>query len=177
MFRFDLEDGAELRILERRHAEELLEFVSANREYLGEWLDWARTMATVDDARRFLERGVDRYASDGLPLIGIWLDGRMAGGILFFPLNRHARSTEVGYWLGPHAAGRGIMTRALAAVLDHVFGEMGLNRVGLQAAVDNERSRAVAERLGFTFEGVLRQSWPRGEGYTDNAVYSMLAGE
>lgn len=177
MFPFDLGEGAELRILERRHAQELLDFVAENREYLAEWLDWARTMETVDEAEAFLARGVERHAEDGLPWIGIWLDGRMVGGILFFPVNRLARSTDVGYWLGENATGRGLMTRALAAALDHAFGEVGLNRVGLMAAVDNERSRAVAERLGFTFEGVLRESWPLRGAMIDNALYSMLARE
>ena len=176
-FPLDLGGGAELRMLEPRHAGELLEFTAANREYLAEWLDWARTMETLDDAERFLARAAERYEEDGLPWLGIWLDGRMAGGILFFPINRHARSTDVGYWLGAGAAGRGLMTKALTAALDYVFEEVGLNRVGLMAAVENERSRAVAERVGFTFEGVLRESWPlRGE-LVDNALYSMLARE
>ncbi|WP_075164462.1 GNAT family N-acetyltransferase [Ktedonobacter racemifer] len=78
---------------------------------------------------------------------------------LFFPIDPHIRSTEVGYWLGQGATGRGLMTRALKAMLHYAFDLLHVNRVGLQADVRNSRSRAVAERLGFTFEGVRRKSW------------------
>src|SRR5262245_14549686 len=148
MFTYDLGDGAELRILEARHAEEFLNFIAANRAYLGEYLGWALDMQTVEDARAFIQRGLTRFAEDGLPWVGIWQDGEMAGGLLFFPLDRRIRATEIGYWLGAQAAGRGLMTRAARAMLGFVFDELDVNRVGLQAEVGNQRSRAVADRLG-----------------------------
>ena len=84
MFKHDLGEGAELRILELRHAAEFLEFVEENREHLAERLPWASMVTTLETAGNFLKRGVTRYAEDGLPWVGIWQDGRMAGGILFF---------------------------------------------------------------------------------------------
>jgi ribosomal-protein-serine acetyltransferase len=177
MFKYDLGDGADLRILELRHAAALLEYVEQNREYLGQWLGWANSMATIEDAQSFIRRGLARFADDGLPWVGIWQDDRMAGGILFFPIERPIRSTEIGYWLGQQAAGRGLMTRAARAMLGFAFEELQLNRVGLLAEVANARSRAVAERLGFAFEGVRRQGWINGEQLVDIAVYSMLASE
>jgi ribosomal-protein-serine acetyltransferase len=107
MFKYDLGEGAELRILEVRHADGFLAFISANRAYLGEWLMWAARMTTLEDAQNFIKRGVTRFAEDGLPWVGIWQDGRMAGGILFFPVDWRIRATEIGYWLGESAAGRG----------------------------------------------------------------------
>jgi ribosomal-protein-serine acetyltransferase len=178
MFTYDLGDGAELRILEARHAEEFLNFIAANRAYLGEYLGWALDMQTVEDARAFIQRGLTRFAEDGLPWVGIWQDGEMAGGLLFFPLDRRIRATEIGYWLGAQAAGRGLMTRAARAMLGFVFDELDVNRVGLQAEVGNQRSRAVADRLGFMLEGVRRQAWVGSDGaFVDIATYSLLANE
>jgi ribosomal-protein-serine acetyltransferase len=177
MFKWDLGDGVDLRVLELRHAAEFLEFVTDNREYLGPWLGWANRLSSVEDAATWLRRGVTRYAEDGLPWVGIWLDGRMVGGLLFFPIERAIRGTEIGFWLGAGAAGRGLMSRAGRAMLGYAFDTMQLNRVALQAEVDNLRSRALAERLGFTFEGVRRQIWVNAGRYVDMAGYSMLAEE
>lgn len=177
MFKHDLGEGAELRILEMRHAAEFLGFVEENREHLAEWLPWARIVTTPETAQAFIKRGVTRYAEDGLPWVGIWQDGQMAGGILFFPLEERIRATDIGFWLGLRFTGRGLMTRAARAMLGYVFDELGLNRVGLQAEVGNVRSRAMADRLGFAFEGVKRQGWLNGDELVDVAVYSLLASE
>src|SRR6185312_17245389 len=130
MFTYDLGDGAELRILEARHAEEFLNFIAANRAYLGQYLSWALDIKTAEDARVFIQRGLARFAEDGLPWVGVWQDGEMAGGLLFFPLDRRIRATEIGYWLGEAASGRGLMTRAARAMLGFAFGELNVNRVG-----------------------------------------------
>ena len=177
MFKHDLGQGAELRILEMRHAAEFLAFVDENREHLAEYLPWASIVTTVETAGSFIGRGVTRYTEDGLPWVGIWQDGEMAGGILFFPLEERIRATDIGFWLGKRFTGRGLMTRAAGAMLGYVFEELGLNRVGLQAEVGNVRSRAVADRLGFIFEGVKRDGWLNGEELVDVAVYSLLAAE
>ncbi|HEX9069829.1 MAG TPA: GNAT family protein [Ktedonobacterales bacterium] len=177
MFRYDLGDGAELRILQRYHAPELLAYVSANRTYLGRWLGWAEDMRTLDDAETFIARGLTRLAEDDLPWVGIWQDGHLVGGLLFFPVVRQVKSTEIGYWLSEAATGKGLMTRAARAMLGYAFEKLGLNKVGLQAEVENTPSRAVADRLGFTFEGVHRDAWTNGARLIDLAEYSLLARE
>jgi ribosomal-protein-serine acetyltransferase len=178
MFTYELGDGAELRILEARHAEEFLNFIAANRAYLGEYLGWALDIQTAEDARAFIQRGLTRFAEDGLPWVGVWQDGEMVGGLLFFPLDRRARATEIGYWLGENATGRGLMTRTARAMLGFAFEELDVNRIVLQAEAGNQRSRAVAERLGFTLEGIRRQAWIDKDGaFVNMASYSLLVSE
>jgi ribosomal-protein-serine acetyltransferase len=176
-FKYDLGDGIDLRILERRHAPEFLALVEGNRDYFGVWLTWGKTIVTIADAEKFIERGLNRFVTDGLPWTGIWLDNVMVGGVLFFPIEVQARSTEIGYWLGEAASGRGVMTRAVRAMLGFAFDDLKLNRVALQADVRNTRSRAVAERLGFTLEGVRRQAWVVHDEFVDFAAYAMLASD
>lgn len=177
MFKYDLEDGVELRMLRLQHAAEFLEMVAENRDYFGEWLGWANAINTATDAEDFLRRGVSRFAEDGIPWIGIWQDGRMVGGILIFPLEHRIRATKIGYWLAQSATGRGLMTRAIEAILPFVFEELNINRLGLEAEPGNLKSKGVAERLGFTFEGLRRQGWYNNEKFVDIAVYSLLAQE
>ncbi len=177
MFKHELGDGAELRILETRHAREFLQFVDENRAFLGRWLRWGDEIKTVEDAEAFLRRGVERYVEDGLPWVGIWFEGKMVGGVLFFPVETRTLATEVGYWLGESATGRGLVTRAVSSMLDYAFGTLGLHRIALVAEVGNEKSIAVAKRLGFTQEGVRRAAGVNHGQYVDMAAFSLLAEE
>lgn len=177
MFRHDLGGGLELRILLPLHADEFLAFVQANRDHLGAWLDWPTYIQSEDDAGRFIRDGFDELVSYGLPTVGIWQEGEMAGGISFFGTSTRLRATEIGYWLGAKAQGRGLMTRSLTALLGYAFTEVGINRVVISVEVGNDRSRAIPERLGFTLEGIKRDGWRHGEQLVDLAVYSMLARE
>ena len=177
MFKHDLGDGAELRILEARHAVEFLQYVDQNREFLGRWLRWGTEITTVEEAEAFLRRGVTRYVEDGLPWVGIWYEGKMVGGVLFFPVESRILATEVGYWLGKGAIGRGLATRAVSAMLDYAFETLGLHRVALQAEVSNEKSIAVARRLGFTEEGIRRAAGVNQGRYVDMLAFSLLAEE
>jgi ribosomal-protein-serine acetyltransferase len=62
-------------------------------------------------------------------------------------------------------------------MLDHAFGPLGLERVGLPAIIDNTRSRSVAQRLGFTQEGVFREAAAFPHERRDYVVYGLLARE
>ncbi len=86
-------------------------------------------------------------------------------------------NAEVGVWLEPSAVGRGLVTRAARLIIDWAVGERGVHRVEWQVVSTNSASIAVAERLGMTKEGVLRESYPyRGERH-DVEIWSVLAPE
>jgi len=70
--------------------------------------------------------------------------------------------------------GRGIVTLATACLTDYAFREQDRKRVILHCAVGNLKSRAVAERLGFVQEGILREAEWLYDHYVDLVVYSML---
>jgi ribosomal-protein-serine acetyltransferase len=177
MFRYSIGAEEELRILEVRHAAVFLQYVRENREYLGRWLGWAKSIDTLEAAESFLKRGVTRFAENGLPWVSIWSQGRMAGGILFFPLDAMTQSTDIGYWLADWAGGRGLASRAVSAMVDYAFKEVGVKRIGLLAEVGNERSAALARRLGFTFEGLRRDGWVSDGQPVDMSSFSLLARE
>lgn len=118
---------------------------------------------TRTDALEFLAT-VERGAVDRSALTwAIRVNGALVGmiGLDMQP----AGSAEIGYWLAPAARGRGVMARAVAAVVDHAFAPDGLalDRLLWQAFVGNWRSRTVAERAGFVIEGTVRgQGLQRG---------------
>ncbi|MCK6441038.1 MAG: GNAT family N-acetyltransferase, partial [Planctomycetes bacterium] len=87
------------------------------------------------------------------------------------------KRTEIGYWLDELYQGRGIMTRAVNALMTYGFEELKLNAIRIRCATGNAASRAIPERLGFAHEGTARQ-WECLYGvYHDSEGYSMLASE
>jgi ribosomal-protein-serine acetyltransferase len=99
-------------------------------------------------------------------------------GIVGITVDRANRSAAIGYWLDEASGGMGVMTAAVAAVVEDGFRRYRLMRVEIRADVENVTSRAIAERLGFHLEGVMRQSYRVvEERYSDDAVYSLLASD
>ena len=86
-------------------------------------------------------------------------------------IHRQQRNAELGYWLGERFVGRGLAVRAAAWAADHLFTVEALHRVEMQCGVANGASRAVAERLGFTQEGIRRESHWITDRFVDHGVY------
>jgi len=63
------------------------------------------------------------------------------------------------------------------ALINYSFTELGLNRLVIMAAVENAKSRAIPERLGFTPEGVCRQYEWLYDHFVDSSMYSLVASE
>ncbi|HVF87449.1 MAG TPA: GNAT family protein, partial [Pyrinomonadaceae bacterium] len=82
------------------------------------------------------------------------------------------RVAEMGYSLGAEHQGRGIVTACMRVLIHYTFDELKLNRVELRCAAENLKSRAVAERLGFTREGELRESWLIHGRFVGQIVYA-----
>jgi len=161
-------------------ADALFELVQANYQRLGRWFgDAYQEAPTRDGVRANLERAGQAWLDGSLlPLV---IAVRAPGGWHLvgwanLEIDEQARG-EVGYWIDAAFEGRGLVTRTVSAMLDHAFGPLGLHRVGLRAVADNVRSRSVAERLGFTLEGVLRECAAFPDGRRDLAVYGLLARE
>lgn len=175
MLTLALHDGISLRIPEERDAGELYAVIAANRDRLARWMFWPAQQTLEDTAEyiRICRRQIGE--NNGLQTL-IVLDGAIAGMIGVHGIDWRHRSTSIGFWIADFAEGRGAVTAAARAYVDHAFDTWGLERFEQRAAVDNRRSRAVAERLGFTHEGVLHHAERIGERWVDHAVYAMLAG-
>jgi ribosomal-protein-serine acetyltransferase len=148
--------------------------VDANREYLARWLPWAAA-STQESIQEFIRSTRRQLAENNGLQTAIVIGGRIAGCVGVHGISWMHQSTEIGSWLAEEFQGRGTMTAAVGAFTDQAFRTWGLHRVALQCAVENARSRAIAERLGFRSEGVLRQAEKVGERWHDLAVYAMLA--
>ena len=171
------DDGAELRPLEPWHAEEFLAHLDRGREFITQHIPFGANATDVDGARALLQAYADKRAADSGFLHGLWLDAKLVGGVLFRIFDAEGGSCEIGCWLEPAAAGRGLVTRGARALIDWAFDERGLHRVEWRASPANEPSIKVARRLGMTREGVLRETFLYRGVRQNTEVWAVLAPE
>jgi RimJ/RimL family protein N-acetyltransferase len=130
-----------------------------------------------DGLRAHLLRLPELAAEDRFHELAIEADGRFAGSLVVHHLDRANGHVEVGFWLLPDARGRGVATTALRLALGWLFEGEDLNRVEMTTTPDNPTVPAVAERLGFTREGVLRsRNLERGQ-FVDVVWFGLLRSE
>jgi RimJ/RimL family protein N-acetyltransferase len=177
MFSIALADDATLFPLEVWHADEFLAHMDRGREFIGEHIMLADVVTDLDSARSFLSTYAHKTADDGARIYGIRVDGRLVGGVLFRIFEPATGTCEAGCWLEPAAAGRGLITKASRIILDWAFHERGMHRVEWRVSSANNKSIAVAERLGMTRDGVLRGNYPHRGVRQDTEVWSVLAHE
>ncbi|MDW5564093.1 MAG: GNAT family protein [Methanomassiliicoccus sp.] len=104
------------------------------------------------------------------------LDGRLIGNIGLIGLDWRNRRTDLGIMIGEKDAwSRGYGTDAITVMLRYLFGEFGLNRVGLYVDVGNQRAIRCYEKCGFQREGVVRAHRFKDGRYVDSALMSVLS--
>lgn len=177
MFSYKIDNEVSLHLLEKRHAEELYELVDQNREYLRQWLPWVDAMNSASEYDTILPMWLQQYAENNGFNAGIRYNGKLVGMIGLHSIDWANRKTSIGYYVAKEAQGKGIVTRSVRAVLDYAFRYLELNRVEIRCGVNNWKSRAIPERLGFTNEGITRDGEWLYDHYHDLVVYSMLARE
>jgi ribosomal-protein-alanine N-acetyltransferase len=159
-----LEDGrVGLRPLRMRDAPAWTEVRVRNEQWLSPWegrpssqpaATWAERHSAVVFAAML--RNVRREARAGRTLpLAITYDGRLAGQVTASNVVRGAfDSASVGYWVDGAVAGRGVLPTALAMLVDHCFGPVGLHRIEANIRPENAASRRVVEKLGFREEAL-----------------------
>ncbi|MFW6195252.1 MAG: GNAT family N-acetyltransferase [Chloroflexota bacterium] len=161
----------------RSDLRELVPVIESNREYLRQWIGFVSSVRSDAEHRSRLERLIARQRRGELAGGPIRQSGTIVGEAELGGLRNGNRSASLMYWLAEDAQGRGIVTAVCWRLLALAFYELRLNRVEISAATENQRSRAVAERLGMRLEGVLREYHLRNGKLHDLAIYSMLARE
>jgi ribosomal-protein-serine acetyltransferase len=174
MFCHIVNETTELRLVERQNSEELFKLFEANRAHLRPWHPWVDMMRSVADVERSIAAWQQQHATNRGFHAGVWHEGRFCGVINHLNVDWTNRWTAFGYWLDAAHQGRGIMTACCRAFVAHSFNTWKLNRVTIECATQNTRSRAIPERLGFRLEGVIRGVEWLQDRYADHAIYGLL---
>lgn len=172
-----IDDTISLELIDYHHAESLYELVKANRTYLRVWLPWVDYMRTIDDFRRYINNSKQRHASHVETGYVIMANRAMIGRIGLYNIDLHNRNASIGYWVDQQWQGKGVITNACRALIRYAFKNLMLNRIEIRCGIENYKSQAIPERLGFKKEGVIRQAEFVNNRFIDLYVYSLLTKE
>jgi ribosomal-protein-serine acetyltransferase len=176
MFQLPVDDEIALVLAEERHASVMTELIKRNQARLARWEPWAEQPATLEGTRAYIRAALEdflrgRQISTIIAVAG----GRRFVGRCGMRINAYSATGDIGYWVDGEYEGQGIVTRSSRALISSVFEELGLSRIELRTSVDNRRSRAIAERLGFSFDGTLPRGLRFAHRADDVALYSVTA--
>lgn len=182
MFRYRVDENIMLCLLDVKDAPALFALFEQNRDHLTEWQDWPNAIRTLEDCRAFILRHEREYTEGKSLGSHIFFQEKLIGICGLSKIVSVLRKAEVDYWIAEQYQGKGIVTKSCRGLIAHAFGTMKLNRLALKfkhVSDDNEnfRSRRVAERLGFTQEGILRQDGMTKGQMMDMVMCSLLAEE
>jgi len=154
---------------------------AASRAFLEPWEPtWPEDDLTQAAFRRRLRRQDEDISRDEAYAFLIFdqTSDQMLGGITLGAVRRGVSQTgTLGYWMGAPHAGKGRMTRAVAAVVDFAFSKLRLHRVEAACIPDNGPSIAVLERNGFQREGYARGYLKIDGAWRDHVLFGLLESE
>jgi ribosomal-protein-serine acetyltransferase len=173
-FLLPVDDRYQLRSIQLADAEELFALTDANRSYLRQWLPWLDVVTQVEHTRDFIVRVRQQFTEHEGLVAAICDGGRIIGVVGFNRIEQLDRTGYIGYWLAQSNCGKGIMTKSCRSLINYGFTKLNLDRVVIACATENQRSRAIPLRLGFTHAGVIRDAeWLYNE-FVEHDIYALL---
>jgi ribosomal-protein-alanine N-acetyltransferase len=138
---------------------------------------WAERHAPGEWPARWLQLRSAGRRGTALPF-AVTLDDRFVGHVMVGNIVREPLlSAYVGYWVDSTVAGGGVITGAVALVVDHCFSRVGLHRMEATVRPENAASLRVLEKLGFREEGLFRSYLDVDGAWRDHACFALTADE
>lgn len=101
-------------------------------------------------------------------------DPKLVGNICFWNIQKEHYRTEIGYAMHPDFQGKGLMSEAMAAVLNYGFSDLGFHSVEANVNPDNQASINILLRNGFTREAYFKENYYYNGKFIDSAIYSLI---
>ncbi|HEY1352372.1 MAG TPA: GNAT family N-acetyltransferase [Ktedonobacteraceae bacterium] len=166
-----------LRAYRTTDAEALFAALNASREHLYPWFPFFhQSHYELAETRDMLVRWQASWLLREQFFLGLFLkaSGQFLGSVGFEPRNWESRFFEIGYWLCQQAQGHGYVTEAVRLLTVYLFRQLDAQRVEIRCDVRNQRSAAVARRLGFQQEGCLRNVALAADGVLETMLVFAL---
>lgn len=161
----------------RRDASTLDKAIRESLPDLNQWLPWARMDYTNADTTAFIRESIQAWKDERAWDYSIRDNEdpkRHIGNISFWTVSKLGKIAEIGYWVRSGDTSRGVCSEAVGLLVEEVFNSLGYHKIVLRIAVGNDASDRVAEKLGFTKEGVLREELLIRGNWVDHSLWSLL---
>jgi RimJ/RimL family protein N-acetyltransferase len=133
------------------HDADLFQAALESRAELLPWMPWAVDLS-MEAQSEYTDRALPEWEA-GSPAFAITEQGLAIGVIGLIRITD--TEYEIHYWLATDRTGQGYVTEAAHALLEWAPGALGATRIVLHAGMENRRSLAIADGLGFTRDGEL----------------------
>ncbi|WP_114784082.1 GNAT family N-acetyltransferase [Botryobacter ruber] len=171
-----IEENFFLRDITLDDAPAIYHIIENTREYLRKWLPFIGYSDSVTDAEEFIISVTGKRPTQDMVFTMVF-NNEIVGIVGYKNINALNHKLEIAYWLHDDFRGKGITSRACSKLVEYAFTKLRMNRVQIKVAVDNEASKRIPLKLGFTREGVEREGECFGDAYADMEVYSLLKHE
>ncbi|HWO75790.1 MAG TPA: GNAT family N-acetyltransferase [Bacillus sp. (in: firmicutes)] len=138
--------------------EKVQQAIAASLNELKPWLPFAHAVPSLEDAEDSVRRALAEFIKRDDIRLHIFRkeDNEFIGSTGFHRINWKIPKVEIGYWLDTRYTKKGYMVETVNALVNFAFQEWDVKRIEIRCDPRNNSSRTVAERAGFTLEGILR---------------------
>ena len=154
--------------------EELFLLVDKNRSHLREFLGWVDYTLKVADSKKFIQENLPLWLQLKSLHLSIRHGKKLVGAVGFPQIDFVNHSAFIGYWLDEAHQGKGIMTKAIKALMVYGFEVLKLHRMQILCATHNKRSEKVALSLEFNKEGILKEAVYLHDQFFDAYLYGKI---
>jgi len=168
-----------LRMPRAGHQQQVFESIHASLPELERWLSFAQTPPTLEECEARLRRNHARFLLRKALNFELFLrfSDLFVGRVGFVRLDWTLRKFEMGYWLDSRFTGQGLMLEAVQTLTQMAFSTLAARRVEILCDVPNTASRRVAEKAGFTLEGILKNNAldvQNSSVWVDDCIYARV---
>lgn len=159
--------------------EEVLAAVIETWDSLQPWLKWATEIPSIEEMEENVRRARLAFLERSDLRLHLYLKGTdiLVGASGLHRIDWQVPKFEIGYWCRSRYEGQGYITEAVRGIVRFAFETLGARRLVLECDSLNERSRHVAERVGFHFEGERRNDMLGPDGDLRNMLAFSLIPE
>lgn len=154
--------------------------IESSIQELREWMPWAHTLYDLEQQIDSLQKARQAYLqhTDFRLLLFSKESGDLVGSSGIHRFDWDAGKFEIGYWVVTSHSGKGYIREAVSRITQFCIEQFQANRIEIRCDARNNKSAAVAKRLGFKLEGRLRKEQRDHTGeLRDTLVFAKVRGE
>ena len=158
----------------KNEALELFNLIQKNKKHLSKFLVWVEYTKSVSDSKSFIDQKMKEFINGESCDFGIYFQDKIIGSAGLIKIDKNNKSGEIGYWISKDYEGQGIVTKVVKKLIEIGKKKYKLHRIEIQMLVENTRSKAVPERLGFTHEGTMKDVVMRKGKFHSKEVWGLI---